>query len=86
MDKEIAEKIVKVLNKNELNHLLEDDISEVVYQLSIINSKYKRLSSIRDIMNDAFYSIDGLIDYIELEDEDASDILEVLERHFLKWE
>lgn len=86
MDKEIAEKIVKVLNKNELKHLLEDDISEVLYQLSYINSKHKRLSSIRDIMNDAFYSIDGLIDYIELEDEDASDILEVLERHFLKWE
>lgn len=84
MDKEIAEKIVKVLNKNELKHLLEDDISEVLYQLSYINSKHKRLSSIRDIMNDAFYSIDGLIDYIELEDEDASDILEVLERHFLK--
>lgn len=84
MDKEIAEKIVKVLNKNELKHLLEDDISEVLYQLSYINSKHKRLSSIRDIMNDTFYSIDGLIDYIELEDEDTSDILEVLERHFLK--
>ena len=33
-------------------------------------------------MNDTFYSIDGLIDYIELEDEDALDILEVLEGHF----
>lgn len=84
MDKEIAEKIAKVLNKNELNHLLEDDISEVLYQLSYINSKCKRLSSIRDIMNDTFYSIDGLIDYIELEDEDALDILEILEGHFLK--
>lgn len=86
MDKEIAEKIVKVLNKNELNHLLEDDISEVIYQLSYINSKHQRLSRIRDIMNDTFYSIDGLIDYIELEDEDALDILEILEGHFLKWE
>lgn len=84
MDKEIAEKIVKVLNKNELKHLLEDDISEVIYQLSYINSKHQRLSRIRDIMNDTFYSIDGLIDYIELEDEDALDILEALEGHFLK--
>ena len=52
-------------------------IYQVLYQLSYINSKHKRLSSIRDIMNDTFYSIDGLIDYIELEDEDALDILEV---------
>ena len=83
MDTEISRKILKASNEE---HIIEDDISEVLYQLSYINSKHKRLSSIRDIMNDTFYSIDGLIDYIELEDEDALDILEVLEGHFLKWE
>lgn len=84
MDKEIAGKIFKALNEDEIKHILEDDVTEVIYQLSYINSKCKRLSSIRGIMNDTFYSIDGLIDYIEREDEDALDILEVLEGHFLK--
>lgn len=82
MDKEIAEKIVKVLNKNELNHLLEDDISEVIYQLSSINSRAERFRKLRYKMNDTFFNINEFIDYIEL--EDALDILEALEGHFLK--
>lgn len=80
MDKEIAEKIFKALNEDEIKHILEDDITEVIYQLSSINSRAERIRKIRLKMNDIFYSIDGLVDYIE--EEDAQDLLEVLEEHF----
>lgn len=78
MDKEIAEKIFKALNEE---HIIEDDISEVIYKLSSISSRAERIKRIRFEMNDMFLRINWLVDYIE---EDALDILEVLEGHFLK--
>ena len=78
MDKEIAEKIFKALNEGEVKHILEDDMSEVIYHLSYMNSRVERISELKHKMIDKFGSISGLIDYIE-EEEDAQDLLEVLE-------
>lgn len=80
MDKEIAEKIFKALNEDEVKHILEDDMSEVIYHLSYMNSRVERISELKRKMIDKFGSISGLIDYIE-EEEDAQDLLEVLEGH-----
>ena len=79
MDKEIAEKIFKALNEDEVKHILEDNISEVIYQLSYINSRAERIRKLRFKMNDMFFSINEFIDYIE--EQEIFDILEALEEH-----
>ena len=77
MDKEIAEKIFKALNEDEIKHILEDDITEVIYQLSSINSRAERIRKLRFKMNDTFFDINKFIDYIE--EQEVFDILESLE-------
>ena len=74
MDTEISRKILKASNEE---HIIEDDISEVIYKLSSISSRAERIKRLRFEMNDMFLRINWLVDYIDK--EDAQDHVEVLE-------
>lgn len=74
MDTEISGKVFKALNEE---HIIEDDISEVIYKLSSISSRAERIKRLRFEMNDTFLRINWLVGYIYK--EDAQDTIEVLE-------
>lgn len=83
MDKEIAKKIYDVLNKEELNYLIDNLLDyEIIDHLGNIGNIRKRAEHISSKLDDKFFDFYDLPQYI-IENE-AVDLLEVLEKHFLK--
>lgn len=83
MDKEIAGKIFKALNEEELNYLINNLLDyEIIDYLDYLRSIEGRAGHISSKLDAKFFNFYDLSQYIR--ENEAVDLLEVLEKHFLK--
>lgn len=82
MDKEIARKIYDALNNEELNYFIDNcGENEIIDYLDYIRSIKERAEHISSKLDAKFFDFYDLPNYIR--ENEAIDLLEVLEKHFI---
>lgn len=85
MDKEIVRKIYNALNKEELNYFIDNSRGGyIIDRLDDMRTIEGRAEHVSSKLDAKFFNFYDLPEYIR--ENEAVDLLEVLEKHFLKWE